>query len=411
MRTLGILATATSAFFINAANGECQPGKDFDRPPTKWRIPPPIDDYTITYNEVKNPSLDVIGRAELLKKWSPKFIGNSGECQAICDPADYVDGCQILCVAEEKFWWAKPNGDLKWTRAEFIQFLKDNENWGVTIKGKEVEKSAQEWSAHFEIKPRNGMRNNSDNVKRRYDGKGIFGHVQHLGGELYSVKYFLFLAWNETAYSTGEGNHEGDWIGIDLQVRVPVEGGKPNINQSQILYGLYHNHGRILLVQPSMMERMPDGRPIVLMEKGTNEAWPNRGSRGFGGWPDGLQATKDFGRGEGDKSEHKVVREHYGKGIPYDTWGKMVNLETSDADAAWLVMNYRGQWGEEDDDDLQWLTGHDVTNPYSPCWNPKMWDRSFSPGNTQDPAANAGIWHPNPTRPTVIITPNNQRGR
>ncbi|MGE0252714.1 MAG: hypothetical protein AB7G80_03165 [Dongiaceae bacterium] len=338
--------------------------------------------------------LDEKGRAELLDKYSPIFVGDNGETKAICEPADYVNGCQVLCTLGENFWWLSPSGNLKWTRGEFIQFLRENRGWTTTIRGKEVTKSARQWSEHFEIRPPLGVLDDSHNQRKRFHGEGIFGCVIPIGNGFYSVKYFLFLAYNDTAYSNDEGDHEGDWLCLDLQVRVPEENGRPRMEKSTIEYALYHNHGRVLLVKPAMLRTTSTGRPYAYLEKGTNELWPNAGTRGFGGWPQGLLVTKDFGCGEGLRSEHKVVREHEGHGVSYDTWGKVVNLETSTSDSAWLILNYRGQWGEIDSDDFKGLA-EDTKNPYGPPWNPKMWRRSFTT-NPDDPNADKATWREKP---------------
>jgi hypothetical protein len=107
------------------------------------------------------------------------------------------------------------------------------------------------------------------------------------------VNYFLFLTWNQTAYSGGEGNQEGDWLCLDFQVTA-TDPRRPSIT-----HALYHNHGRILLVERSAVE-LRAGQPVAYLEAGTNEPWPNRGGRGFGGHPRrGVRATKSWDKGEG----------------------------------------------------------------------------------------------------------------
>jgi hypothetical protein len=84
------------------------------------------------------------------------------------------------------------------------------------------------------------------------------------------------------------------------------------------------------------------------------------------------------------------VREHRGHGLTYDTLNKVRNLETCrDLDCR-LVLEYRGQWGEKDVDRLKAITDVNVTNPESPRWQAKMWDRAFTarPG---DPRSDT-IW-------------------
>jgi hypothetical protein len=77
------------------------------------------------------------------------------------------------------------------------------------------------------------------------------------------VNYFLFLTWNQTAYSGGEGNQEGDWLCLDFQVTA-TDPRRPSIT-----HALYHNHGRILLVERSAVE-LRAGQPVAYLEAGTN---------------------------------------------------------------------------------------------------------------------------------------------
>lgn len=325
--------------------------------------------------------LSEMGRDDMLKKYAPVFTPDSGDEIAICDSADYLNGCRILNTEGGNRWLKSPDGDEMWSSLELTTKLKEGN-------------SIQEQSSKWETSPRPGVRDQRQNTRKRANGAGVFGHVRHLTGEFYSVKYFLFLAWNETAYDGGEGNHEGDWLCADFQVRVPAADGRPDLSKALLEYALLHNHGRVLLVGSANLDKTSDGRPQMYLERGTNEPWPNKGKRGFEGWPDGLRVTKNFGGGKGPSSEHKVVREHEGKGVPYDTKGKVQNLETSKTDSVWLVLNYRGQWGERDDDKWKAITGYDATNPHSPRWNSKMWERSFT--DKRDDPASDGIWQGKP---------------
>src|SRR5207249_4087262 len=110
------------------------------------------------------------------------------------------------------------------------------------------------------------------------EGKGLYGRVSKLNGTLYNVQYFLLMAWDETAYNGGFGNHEGDVICLTFDVDLS------QMDKPRITAAVFSNHDRELFVEPSALD-MPDGHVRVYLEKGTNEPWPNKGTRGYGGWP------------------------------------------------------------------------------------------------------------------------------
>lgn len=313
----------------------------------------------------------------LIDRFAPIFIPDGGEGEAIVEPSVYAEGSRILSPRMPqgpqrvgntivvgkpgRSWMSAPNGSEVWTAAELRDRLRSDRRFAFM-------------SSAMEMSPRSDRhRTPHKNPNARKNGAGVFGHVTELGDSRYSLKYILFLAWNETAYVGGEGNHEGDWICIDLQVRAD------SLESARIEYAIFHNHGRQILADASELAISDSGQPHVYLERGTNEPWPNKGVRGFGGYPElGLRVTKHFGISDGDSSEHKVVREHEGNGVPYDTRGKVRNLASDTSLSTWLVNNYKGQWGEYDDDDIKWIHGYDTTNPYAPPHNPKMWERAFA---------------------------------
>jgi hypothetical protein len=204
-------------------------------------------------------------------------------------------------------------------------------------------------------------------------GESVFGRVEQISESQAWLHYYAFLAWDETAFSEGFGNHEGDWLCAQLLV---------NLQSNQIVAMILHNHGRQLQldVQQSdndarILDLSEDGHPILYLEMGTNELWPNRGFRGWSGWPTSRIKTNElFDDGEGFGSEHKIVREHLGKAQEkFYTTGHVTDLTNSNSDAAKLVLQYQGKWGG-------WWKNYptgDVASPRSPRWQVKMWQRQF----------------------------------
>ena len=318
-------------------------------------------------------------RAELLRTLSPYFISDGPDGRPPVNPSFFAENCRIFDVSSEK-WLTAPSGQIGWKAEELLKWLQLGDHSPQSARWKI---SAEEWRLQGTVKSGRDRCRRSTEVAIR-EGNGVFGHVAHLEADCYSVKYFLFLAWNETAFFGGEGNHEGDWLCLDLQVTAD-DPTKPHID-----YAFYHNHGRVLLVEPDALY-LRDGRPVAYMEKGSNELWPNRGGRGLGGHPpSGVLATKYWPSGEGENSEYMVVREHRGQGLVYDTLGKVCNLEVCRDLNCRLVLEYRGEWGERRVNRFQWLSGVKVTSPPSPRWNAKMWDRDFTTC-TNDPRADT-IW-------------------
>jgi len=165
-------------------------------------------------------------------------------------------------------------------------------------------------------------------------GEGVYGRVwkpwPNSHPYIYSVQYYVLLTWNETAYSGGFGNHESDWLCVDYAIDV-----RSGFDNPPVIHAIYHNHGPQIFVTPELLE-FQGGHPVVYVEKGTNEAWPNRGDRGKFGWPtsNGFATNGDwddaaswwqdllFGSltfGPEEISEYKVHREHFGFGNPYVT--------------------------------------------------------------------------------------------
>ncbi len=211
-------------------------------------------------------------------------------------------------------------------------------------------------------------------------GDGLFARVwrpftdhQHL----LSVQYFVFLTWNESATYKNPavedqraGSHEGDWLCIDLCINVA----KPHV--PHLVHAIYHNHGRQIFILPESLEyhrtAAGDVHPLVYLEWGSNEPWPNAGHGGEEGWPrrDGIGLNERFlvnaGVGPIQKKisdEDQVVSSHAGQGIAWPTWqhaipnlgefskGLPVPLEWAEESernahrSREIVLRFGGHWG------------------------------------------------------------------
>lgn len=162
---------------------------------------------------------------------------------------------------------------------------------------------------------------------KREGNVGMYAHVVRgdndstgrFGGE-YIIQYFTLLTWNETAYSFGIGNHEGDWTCIMLFIDLPEYAPQapedvllsPNgfrqvqqiLEQSartdRVIMARVCNHGRYIDARGDKLDTTDIGdelgslrggrKPRFWMEGGTHELWPNSGGRGYSGWP-GMSAS------------------------------------------------------------------------------------------------------------------------
>jgi hypothetical protein len=281
----------------------------------------------------------------VLEQFSPvfKFDAGGSDSGPIINPTDFAEGCFIGDTG---------TSNTVWHASDLAEWLTKDEGNSRSSAWREMQPLKWRNETH------DGLVWNQQAIQ---SGRGIFGHARKLKGEhRYSVKYFIFLAWNETHFPGGEGNHEGDWGCIDLQVK---ETFNPGAEASfEVLYAIYHHHGKQTITVD--FDKTEDGRPVVYLERGTNESHPK----------------------PGDDDYFDAVRPHDGRGLAYDTRGFVRNLNTvKDVDCD-LVRSYRGQWGEIDIDNAKsvpWI-GQDVTNPPGPPWQEKMWLRSFS-SNPDDP--------------------------
>lgn len=224
-------------------------------------------------------------------------------------------------------------------------------------------------------------------------GAGTFGRAwqpwPHTHPHLISLQYYLYTTWNETAFSGGDGNHEGDWTCIDLTVDTQA-----NFDRPPIIHAIIHNHGRQLFSTPESLQ-FEDGRVVVFSERGAWEFWPNPGGRGKAGWPRrhgwATNADLDFACGQlpwylsllctiGGVSESKVAREHSGAGHRLD-WlagdGQVDNVGDHGVSlcgpAGEFIQLFRGRWGNSTGGIFQ-----EGTPPRAPVHNAKMRDRRYA---------------------------------
>lgn len=221
-------------------------------------------------------------------------------------------------------------------------------------------------------------------------GEGVYGRVWKPWAAfpyIYSVQYFVLLTWNETAYSGGSGNHESDWACVDFAIDV-----RSGYENPPILHAIYHCHGPQNFITPELLQ-IENGHPVVYFEKGTNESWPNRGGRGFTGWPNSNGFETDgnwdnfdwvanffidwFTLGTQEVNEDKIVREHNGDGNRYATHDVRniggVNPTNGPVslcgDEGLFLLKFQGKYG---------FSGTFPGDPpEGPPWQDKMWKREW----------------------------------
>lgn len=255
-------------------------------------------------------------------------------------------------------------------------------------------------------------------------GDGIFARVWRpfpRYPHLLSVQYYVYLTWNEsTTYKNPlikdqrAGSHEGDWLCFDFCINVA----DPLL--PHLAHAVIHNHGRQIFCLPEALEyvKLPGGKkshPVVYLEWGSNEPWPNAGLGGEGGWPrrDGIGVNERF-LVEADlvlgtkkiSDETQVVSSHAGQGFAWRTWWRDIpNLgelsegvpvpDKWDADTEGLyaesrrfVLLFGGLYGSVKTD-LELLASiyniRETDNPVGPTAKMKFWERRWTD--------RGGPWH------------------
>ncbi|MBN1515340.1 hypothetical protein JXA32_02105 [Candidatus Sumerlaeota bacterium] len=291
----------------------------------------------------------------LLQRHAPCFVlHDDGRHGPILNPSDFVAGGSIQEVGAE----LDPETLDQWLS----------------------EPSHSELSHTYHLQPQKSIYKMSPkkiaqaNKQAFADGKGVFGIVRRIDENVYSVKYFFFLAISRTFLPLG--SHEGDWLCIDLQ----VESDDP-LNRSDIVYAIDHYHGKQFIANRDGGGAYPGGEwtvegrlrfadddsagqhPIAYLEEGANELHTCPGV-----YRDGPMRLQ-----------------HQGRGSSYRTASHVQNLDDASNLECRLIMRYRGHWGAtaKGGGIFKPITGN-VTNPKAPPFQGKMWDRSFA-ANPFDP--------------------------
>lgn len=241
---------------------------------------------------------------------------------------------------------------------------------------------------------------------------GVFGRVWRPWPQcpsLYSVQYYMLLSANRLI-TTDAGYHDGDWLCLDFGVDAAAPGGP------QIIHGIYHNHGKQILLTPNAIE-IANGHPVAYLEPGANEPWPNASTNaGYESWPllDGFAKNWLWQGGPfGIGNEEDVTTRHAGSGCRYlvSTPDRPVRnlgergLPITQGGEEEFVLIYPGKWGVEAGGTV--FGRDDARNPEGPAFQRKLWDREFTFSGSGDfTAANAAPFSrlEDPLRPDLDRT-------
>jgi len=181
----------------------------------------------------------------------------------------------------------------------------------------------------------------------------LFWRVSRLTTNSLSLQYYWFSTFNDASLVFGAGDHEGDWMAIDLTVA--LEGSNHRIESV-----IFHNHGRQLLPDLGQCKWQGD-RIIVYSEYQTNEPWPVPAK----GPVKSIPTNKDYGSA--------IVRSHLGAGKSISEWALVALGERAFPESspeAMVVMRFEGLWGR--------TAGLGADLSYGPAQQRRIWDREFS---------------------------------
>lgn len=221
---------------------------------------------------------------------------------------------------------------------------------------------------------------------------GMYGHVWRPDPAqpmLLSVQYYMLLTYNDADAPFDVGDHEGDFLCVDLSVRLMGETAKA----ARLEGAIFHNHGRQVFATGDYLEaHRRDGRIAVYLERGSNEPWPFPGGPGTNGWPGAgvtvnyiFKGSKQVGPIDICVSEWDVVQPHRGLGHTYaplsiqnigdvDTNGLMRIFPSRDDPTGYvgphdtfLIGRMAARWGG--------TRGDMGESPFGPPFQGKMWRR------------------------------------
>jgi hypothetical protein len=109
---------------------------------------------------------------------------------------------------------------------------------------------------------------------------GLFGHVvlNPADQDEIIIQYWQFFAYSDDQGPAGGGDHQGDWVYLDLYVS--------RLDHS-LKRVVYHHHGDTncsRTICPDECALPADGRPICFLEEGTHEWWPWASDGGECNW-------------------------------------------------------------------------------------------------------------------------------
>ncbi|MEX2217222.1 MAG: hypothetical protein WD749_00555 [Phycisphaerales bacterium] len=346
------LAVAPVVWCCQTGPKEAAPSQKPDLPEQLRSIRPP-ENLAPTGLTVKQETL-------LLREYAPVLVwdksDNSDRIEALVTPSFFVSTANSLSTEAgpvKDFGSVPATGRSKWLldvgHSDFKSAWLDSpgENGGATRDGAAGNRQASTREA----------------ITKRI--ACVFGLVQDLGKEYWSLQYWVLFAFNNAREH--HWHHEGDWLCLEV---VAPKG--PSNSPPVGLF--YHNHGEVLEVMPEAARFSDKKRmhAIAFLEGGTNEPWPLPGGDGDGHETvKGLFRTGDLGHG--GLGALLTIRSHRGDaadaGYSVGLESLLVNVRDDSSIDARLVMSFPGRWGGTG------AQGHG--SPVSPMFNPKMRLRRF----------------------------------
>jgi hypothetical protein len=215
------------------------------------------------------------------------------------------------------------------------------------------------------------------------------------------LQYYWFCYFNDADEPLDEGDHEGDWLCVDLTLKVPKGDPQP-LKHAVLCSSFFHNHSREFFVNRSKLKLEGD-HVNVYMEANCNEPWPNAApnrdwrddhhNEQNSSWPVNRKGEKGFWANSRYEKptgwppygqEKQIVREHRGGGPTFtDGQYKLVDLadqrpSNRDETLVAFIFAYKGWYGAY----APSTTGfHKNDCPSGPPSQTRMWNRNFKGAN------------------------------